>query len=156
MKDTVVGLQMSQSVLISHHNVHTALLEWHRQVLTTITSQPPMPSNQQTPFEDGDAMYHLSMPPSCFSSSPQPSNSMMHFPIPLLPLPHPPTHPVSPLPTLRMSRLFTKFIHPSMVELNKLNILMSPSCLHRYHTAPDIYMEDLPGAGPLHVAQAQY
>ena len=30
LKEMVVGLQMSQSVLISHHNAHTALLEWHQ------------------------------------------------------------------------------------------------------------------------------
>jgi hypothetical protein len=43
VKKMVVGLQMSQSVLISHHNVHTALLEQHWQALANITSHPPTP-----------------------------------------------------------------------------------------------------------------
>ena len=68
LKETVVGLQMSQSVLISHHNAHTALLEQHRQALVTLTSHPPTPSDGATPSEE-DGMHLLSMPPSHFRLS---------------------------------------------------------------------------------------
>lgn len=51
--------------------------------------------------------------------------------------------------------MFSDFIHPSMLELNKLNILSSPKFVHWYHAAHDLAMEeDLPVAGPSHVAQA--
>lgn len=147
LKETVVGLQMSQSVLISHHNAHTALLERHRRTLTTITSQPPTPSDRGTPSED-DAMYRLSMPPSHFSVSPQPSNSATHVPIPPCPSPYFPMDPLV-LVTPKTSKMFDECIHPSMLELNKLNISSSPSYVHRVHLVPDIVMaDDVPVAGP--------
>jgi hypothetical protein len=61
MKEMMVAMEMSQRVLISNHNAHTALLEQHRQTLTTIMSQPTTPSDRQMP-EDGGAMERLSMP----------------------------------------------------------------------------------------------
>lgn len=51
--------------------------------------------------------------------------------------------------------MFNEFIHPSMLELNKLNISSSPTYVHRYHAAPDVVMEeDFPVAGPSNVSQA--
>lgn len=51
--------------------------------------------------------------------------------------------------------MFNEFIHPSMLELDKLNISSTPSYVHRYHAPPDIVMEeDFPVVGPSNVGQA--
>lgn len=154
LQETVVGLRMSHSVLISHHNAHTTLLERHRQALTTLTSQTPTPSDRGTPSDDG--MNRLSMPPSRFSFSPAPSNSPTHFPMPPMPSPHPANHSMSPMATPRTARMFSEFIHPSMLDLNQLQISSSPRYLQRSHAAPDVAMEEeVPIAGPSHVVQAE-
>jgi hypothetical protein len=153
LKETVVGLQMTQQVLISNHNAHTALLEQHRQALTTITSQPPTPCDRGTPSGE-DPMYRLSMPPSHFSSSPAPLDSMTDFPNPPFPSPRFPFHSLSELATPRTSRMFNECIHPSMLEMNKLNISSSPTYEHRYHVTPDIVMaENFLVSGPSDVVQ---
>ena len=47
--------------------------------------------------------------------------------------------------------MFNECIHPSMLKLNKLNISLTPTYVHRYHAAPDIVMEEeFPIAGPSH------
>ena len=150
LKAMVVGLQMSHSVLISHHNTHTALLEQHWQALMAIASEPPTPSDRGTPSGE-DAMNRLSMPPSHFSLSPQPSTSATHIPIPPCPSPCFPKDPLLALATPRISRMFNECIHPSMLELNKLNISSMPTYVHRYHAAPNVVMEEeFPIAGPSH------
>jgi hypothetical protein len=50
--------------------------------------------------------------------------------------------------------MFNEFIHPSMLEMNKLNISSSPSYEHRYHVTPDIVMaENFLVSGPSHIVQ---
>src|SRR6202790_2863115 len=141
LKEKVVGLQMTQQVLISNHNAHTALLERHRQALTTITSQPPTPCDRGTPSGE-DPMYRLSMPPSHFSSSPAPLDSMTDFPNPPFPSPRFPSHSMSELATPRTSRMFNEFIHPSMLEMKKLNISSSQTFEHGDQVPPTIVMAE--------------
>ena len=144
-----MGLQMSQSVLISHHNAHTALLKWHRQALASLTSHPPTPSDGATPSEE-DGIYGLSMLPSHFSISPQPSTSMTPLPIPLFPSPQFLGQSMLAAVTLRTSRMFDDVIQPGMLELGWLNILLTQRTIQRYNTTTDIAMEeDHPVAGPL-------
>ena len=113
-----------------------------------------MPCNQGTPSEE-DLMDHLSMPLSHFSSSPAPVDAMTAFQNPPFPSPHIAAHSMSALATLRTSRMFNEFIHPSMLELNKLNISSTPTYIHRYHAAPDVVMEEnVLVAGPSNVSQA--
>jgi hypothetical protein len=150
MNEKVGALEMSQSVLISHHNAHTALLERHRKLLTTLTSQPPTPSDRWTPFEE-DTLTRLGMPPSRFSSAPPPGNATKEL---LIPPPFPSPNPMSPLATPRTTRMFNEFIHPGMLQLNKLHISSSPRYVHGDHTGPDIPMEDLPMVGPSDEAEA--
>jgi hypothetical protein len=155
MKEKMVGLEMSQSMLISHHKAHTALLEQHRQTLTTLTFQPPTPSDRRTPSGDRGAMEHLSMPLSQFSSSPIPTNSNHLFPFPPCPSPDSADHFMSPFITPRSSRVFNDIIHPGMLELNKLRITPSPMSSNQYHRAGVFAMEEeSPVAGPSCLAQA--
>jgi hypothetical protein len=155
LKETVVGLEMRQSVLISHHNAHTSLLERHRQALTTLTSQPPTPSDRRTPVDD-QGVHRLSMPPSRFGSITPTCNSAPYI-RPPVPSPNPEyVDSMSPFSTPRTNRMFTEFVHPSMLQLNMLQISANESVAHGLQVAPDLPMEeDIPDAGPFPVATAR-
>jgi hypothetical protein len=52
--------------------------------------------------------------------------------------------------------MFTEFVHPSMLQLNMLQISANESVAHGLQVAPDLPMEeDIPDAGPFPVATAR-
>jgi hypothetical protein len=155
LKATMVAMEMSQSVLISNHNAHTALLEQHRIALTTLTSQPPTPSDRRTPSGDGGAMNRLSLPPFRYSTSPSPSNSTSVFPIPPFPTPEPTSHFISPLVTPRSANIFNEIIHPGILEPPNFNMTPSPIRSIRYHQGARVAaVEERAVAGPSNTIRA--